>query len=92
MGPRLPGDRGPTARPDKPKNLTHNPFAALAAKVEAGRAEEASHEAPPAAAAPEAAPPPPPPPEAVQAEAPAQAPAPEAAPDSPAAPGVEPTP
>ena len=39
MGPRLPGDRGPTARPDKPKSLTHNPFAALAAKVEAVRAE-----------------------------------------------------
>ncbi len=37
MGPRLPGDRGPTARPDKPKSLTHNPFAALAAKVEAAR-------------------------------------------------------
>jgi 3'-5' exoribonuclease len=39
MGPRLPGDRGPSARPDKPKSLTHNPFAALAAKVEATRPE-----------------------------------------------------
>lgn len=49
MGPRLPGDRGPTARPEKPKNLTHNPFAALAAKVEAARTEPAA-EAPPSEA------------------------------------------
>ncbi len=59
MGPRLPGDRGPTARPDKPKSLTHNPFAALAAKVEAERAApvaEQQPEAPPPDAATEAAP------------------------------------
>jgi 3'-5' exoribonuclease len=71
MGPRLPGDRGPSARPDKPKSLTHNPFAALAAKVEAARPEappvpdaepqaespthEAAPEAPPQAAPVEAA-------------------------------------
>jgi 3'-5' exoribonuclease len=35
MGPRLPGDRGPQPRP-KEKALTHNPFAALAAKLEGG--------------------------------------------------------
>jgi 3'-5' exoribonuclease len=35
MGPRLPGDKGPQARP-KEKSLTHNPFAALAAKLEGG--------------------------------------------------------
>jgi 3'-5' exoribonuclease len=56
MGPRLPGDRGPSARPDKPKNLTHNPFAALAAKVEAARPETAADPAPPAEAPPEVAP------------------------------------
>ncbi|HTP50344.1 MAG TPA: HD domain-containing protein [Anaeromyxobacteraceae bacterium] len=51
MGPRLPGDRGPQPRPDKPKNLTHNPFAALAAKVEASQgtaSEEPAESAPPA--------------------------------------------
>jgi 3'-5' exoribonuclease len=36
MGPRLPGDKGPSARPEKPRTLTHNPFAALAARVEGG--------------------------------------------------------
>jgi hypothetical protein len=79
MGPRLPGDRGPSARPDKPKSLTHNPFAALAAKVEAGRGEPAPEE-PAAEAAPESPPPPPEP-------APAEAPAPEpASPQEPVAP------
>jgi len=87
-GPRLPGDRGPSARPDKPKSLTHNPFAALAAKVEAGR-PEAAPDAPPVSAAPES-PPPEPPPEAVQVEAPA--PATESSPDPTVAPGGEPTP
>jgi 3'-5' exoribonuclease len=94
-GPRLPGDRGPTARPDKPKSLTHNPFAALAAKVEAGRPEtapEAAPEAPAgtgaAAEAPES-PPSSPPPEVVAAEVPA--PAPEQTPDAAATPGGEPT-
>jgi 3'-5' exoribonuclease len=38
MGPRLPGDRGPQPRP-KEKALTHNPFAALAAKLEGGGAD-----------------------------------------------------
>jgi 3'-5' exoribonuclease len=53
-GPRLPGDRGPQARPKASTSLTHNPFAALAQKI------EASGEAPPAPAeageAPAAAP------------------------------------
>jgi 3'-5' exoribonuclease len=77
QGPRLPGDKGPHARPPEKKALTHNPFAALAAKLEdAGQPKaEAKPEAPPA---PEA-----------QA-APAPAPEPEAAP-TPAAP-VEPSP
>ncbi len=35
-GPRLPGDRGPQPRPKGPATLTHNPFAALAAKIEGG--------------------------------------------------------
>jgi 3'-5' exoribonuclease len=62
MGPRLPGDKGPAARADKPRSLTHNPFAALAARVE-GSAE------PPAEAAPGA------PPEEPAAPSPAPAPA-----------------
>jgi 3'-5' exoribonuclease len=67
-GPRLPGDKGPHRPPEKKdKSLTHNPFAALAAKLEdAGKGEakaEAAPEAPadttpstpePAAAAPAA--------------------------------------
>jgi len=76
MGPRLPGDRGPSARPDKPKSLTHNPFAALAAKVEAVRAETVAEQQP-EAPAPEAvpvaaleAPPPAPPVEAASAPEP----------------------
>ncbi len=40
MGPRQPGDRGPQARP-KEQKLTHNPFAALAAKLGGEKAEEA---------------------------------------------------
>jgi 3'-5' exoribonuclease len=64
-GPRLPGDRGPHGPPrsDKPKSLTHNPFAALAAKLEEPEAAKPA-EAPPAEApaaveptAPEAPPP-----------------------------------
>jgi 3'-5' exoribonuclease len=51
-GPRLPGDRGPQHRPPekKEKALTHNPFAALAAKLgEAGKGEPRAEEpAPPA--------------------------------------------
>jgi 3'-5' exoribonuclease len=57
-GPRLPGDKGPHRAPEKKeKALTHNPFAALAAKL-----EDAGKEAPHAAEegpATEAAPPPP---------------------------------
>ena len=68
MGPRLPGDRGPHRPPEKKeKALTHNPFAALAAKLEdagkgaradeprAPEAPEAAREAPaPEAGAPQA--------------------------------------
>ncbi len=59
MGPRLPGDKGPQHRPAEKKALTHNPFAALASKLEdAGSAlpkpdEPAAHEEP--AALPEVA-------------------------------------
>jgi 3'-5' exoribonuclease len=47
-GPRLPGDKGPQARPKAAPSLTHNPFAALAQKIEgageapAGEPHEAS--------------------------------------------------
>jgi len=58
MGPRLPGDRGPQPRPKAAPSLTHNPFAALAQKIEGGAApsEAAPSEAPAAPA--EAQPPP----------------------------------
>jgi 3'-5' exoribonuclease len=75
-GPRLPGDKGPQARPPgEKKALTHNPFAALAAKLESGGAPadapaEPAPEAPPA----EVAAPEPTAPEAPPAEAPAAAP------------------
>ncbi|HEY6003145.1 MAG TPA: HD domain-containing protein, partial [Anaeromyxobacter sp.] len=62
QGPRLPGDKGPYGRPPEKKTLTHNPFAALAAKLEdaGGKAEAkpeegAAPEAPEAEAAPQAA-------------------------------------
>jgi 3'-5' exoribonuclease len=43
-GPRLPGDTGPH-RPAERKSLTHNPFAALAQKLDdAGKAEEKAAE------------------------------------------------
>ena len=61
MGPRLPGDKGPQARPAE-KKLTHNPFAALAAKLEEGG------KAPEPSAAPE------PTPEPAPEQAPAAAP------------------
>jgi 3'-5' exoribonuclease len=67
-GPRQPGDKGPHRPPEKKeKALTHNPFAALAAKLEDAGKGEAKPEAPEAPAAPaaEAAPP------AAPAEAPA---------------------
>jgi 3'-5' exoribonuclease len=72
-GPRLPGDKGPHRPPggDKPKSLTHNPFAALAAKLGEGADKPAE---PQAEAAPEPAveaAPPAPPPEAPAAETPA---------------------
>jgi 3'-5' exoribonuclease len=51
MGPRLPGDKGPQPRP-KEKALTHNPFAALAAKLEGGAEGAERH----TEAAPESAP------------------------------------
>ena len=77
MGPRLPGDRGPQARPEKPKTLTHNPFAALAAKVEGTRPEAGEGE--PSAEAPAAA-------DTAPVEASAPPPAPAAAEAPPAAP------
>jgi 3'-5' exoribonuclease len=87
MGPRLPGDKGPGARPEKPKNLTHNPFAALAAKVEGARAEAPAESAPPEApveaAAPVAEAPPAPPAAPVETAAP---PPPETPPGSDPAP------
>ncbi len=65
QGPRLPGDRGPHGRPAENKKLTHNPFAALAQKLEgAGEKKPEVAEAPPAPeleAAPAAAPETPPP-------------------------------
>jgi 3'-5' exoribonuclease len=60
QGPRLPGDKGPHSRPPESKKLTHNPFAALAQKLEgAGEKKPEEAEAPAAHAepAPEAAPP-----------------------------------
>jgi 3'-5' exoribonuclease len=74
-GPRLPGDTGPHRPPEKKeKALTHNPFAALAAKLEdAGKGEPkpepAEAAAPPEAAVPPAAPEPAP---SVESAAPAQ--------------------
>ncbi len=75
-GPRLPGDKGPQHRPAEKKTLTHNPFAALAAKLEeAGGKPPAEASGPSAEAAPrEAAAP-------AEPTAPAQAPA--QAPESP---------
>ncbi|ABS26647.1 HD domain-containing protein [Anaeromyxobacter sp. Fw109-5] len=43
-GPRLPGDKGPHRPPEK-RSLTHNPFAALAAKLEDAGKTEAPQEA-----------------------------------------------
>jgi 3'-5' exoribonuclease len=95
MGPRLPGDKGPSLRPDRPRggtSLTHNPFAALAQKVEGPRATPTE----PSASAAEAADPTAP--EAAPAGAPESAPAPalEPAAEAPAAPpapeGGEPSP
>ena len=92
MGPRLPGDKGPQARP-KEKALTHNPFAALAAKLEGGtEGAERSTEAP-AETAPETTPV-----DTAQVAAPQQAEAapveraPESAPAAEPAPSAEPAP
>lgn len=57
-GPRLPGDKGPH-RPPERKNLTHNPFAALAQKLEESGKASPTAQAPAIAqepAAPEQAP------------------------------------
>jgi 3'-5' exoribonuclease len=51
-GPRLPGDRGPQHRPAEKKALTHNPFAALAAKLEEPGKEEPKPEGGPPAETP----------------------------------------
>jgi 3'-5' exoribonuclease len=70
-GPRLPGDKGPQHRPAEKKSLTHNPFAALAQKLEeTGKPEEKPAEP---AAAVEPAP-------QAEGQAPAETPAPEAKP------------
>ncbi len=45
-GPRLPGDRGPQAKPKAAGALTHNPFAALAQKIESGEIAAGGSEAP----------------------------------------------
>ncbi len=63
-GPRLPGDKGPQARPKPAASLTHNPFAALAQKIEAGAPLAGASEAQPdlearAAPSPEEQPAPP---------------------------------
>jgi 3'-5' exoribonuclease len=71
-GPRLPGDKGPHRPPEK-RSLTHNPFAALAAKLE----DTGKPEAPPPE---EAAAPPAPAPVEATAEQPPAAP-----PETPAA-------
>ncbi|HZY01875.1 MAG TPA: HD domain-containing protein [Anaeromyxobacteraceae bacterium] len=86
MGPRLPGDKGPQQRAER-KSLTHNPFAALAAKVEGEPAAE-SPPTEPVAEVPPAEPALPPaeataPPAEARAEA--APPAPEATPAAPAA-------
>jgi len=77
MGPRLPGDRGPQPRPkQKESALTHNPFAALAQKIEGVKEGKPAEAAPPETApAEETAP--------VEAGPPETAPA-EAAPAQPA--------
>ncbi|MFL5301872.1 MAG: 3'-5' exoribonuclease YhaM family protein [Anaeromyxobacteraceae bacterium] len=80
-GPRLPGDRGPQPRP-KATALTHNPFAALAQKIEGGG--EAATPAEPAQPEPSN-----PVPVGGDAPAPQQA---AAAPESTATPGVSETP
>jgi 3'-5' exoribonuclease len=89
QGPRLPGDKGPHARPPERKNLTHNPFAALAAKLEdAGGAKAAEGEPEGAAEPHETAATPAAPPEA-PAAASATAPTDTAAPSESATPAAE---
>jgi 3'-5' exoribonuclease len=57
QGPRLPGDKGPYGRPSgEKKALTHNPFAALAAKLEDAGGKPAEGEAKPEEPAASAAP------------------------------------
>jgi 3'-5' exoribonuclease len=91
-GPRLPGDKGPQPRPKPAGALTHNPFAALAQKIEGGEpaaGAEGSTEAPPQAAAASAPPPEPQPPAAPETTATSE---PTAAPETTATPGVAETP
>jgi len=56
QGPRLPGDKGPHRPPQERKSLTHNPFAALAAKLEEAGGAKPEEAPAPAEAAPERAP------------------------------------
>jgi 3'-5' exoribonuclease len=58
MGPRLPGDKGPQPRPkQKESALTHNPFAALAQKIEGVKEGKPAEPAPAEPAPAEASPP-----------------------------------
>jgi 3'-5' exoribonuclease len=91
-GPRLPGDKGPQARPKPPGALTHNPFAALANKIEGGEPAahpEASVEAQPQASSGSAPAPEPQPAAAPEAAATGER---TAAPETTATPGVAETP
>jgi 3'-5' exoribonuclease len=85
-GPRLPGDRGPQPRQKPAAGLTHNPFAALAQKIEGAPAEPAA--AAPTAEPEAAAPPTEPTSEPVTASPESEAPS-SARPETTAAPGVE---
>jgi len=73
QGPRLPGDKGPQRPPTDRKGLTHNPFAALAAKLSEAEAKPIEPAAETAAAEPAAEP--------VPAPAPVEAAPPQAAPE-----------
>jgi 3'-5' exoribonuclease len=93
QGPRLPGDKGPHARPPERKNLTHNPFAALAQKLEdagAAKAPEGEPQAAPAADSHEAAAAPVAPPPEMPAATSASAPPETAAPSETAVSAPEP--
>jgi 3'-5' exoribonuclease len=85
-GPRLPGDKGPQPRLKPAAGLTHNPFAALAQKIEGSPADSGSAALPaePEAAAAPAEPPQEPVVAAPELEAPPPAPL-----ETTAAPGLE---